>query len=579
MILDLAPGELVGLSPDEKSGPQTYRIDAPNASMTLVPAAGGDMMLAPGEYGVTLEASGPIAAPVLICTDPAGATSTFPLESDAPSQWSSAFTLQHVATNIALRFAGGEGRVSPHRIRLDDRTVPDPPPTFRVALIVAARTVFRRLPTSVRKFALRRRSVLERFLPKPQMQPDGAGRIVLGGADVSDELRARRIDFENRLSVARDGRAPEFVHDGGEFRGTPAAKIVAFYLPQYHTIPENDAWWGRGFTEWTNVAKAAPQFVGHYQPRLPSELGFYDLKNTSVLAQQAALAKAYGISAFCFHYYWFSGKRLLEAPLDAWLADKSIDLPFMLCWANENWTRAWDGHADKVLLAQSHSKSDHIAVFDDMARYLDDARALRIAGAPVLVVYRPAQIPDVRGMVDLWRERAQARGYPGIYLIAANGFFYEEWRRDGFDALCEFPPHGIIGPRVERSLSWLNAHHAGRVFDYKMLAAAQAHRLNEAHLDASSTVFPGVMPGWDNEARRPGAGSIYHGGGPDDYRAWLEGALRFAVRELPVDRRLVFVNAWNEWAEGAHLEPDRRYGRAFLAATARALEGTRVQPG
>jgi lipopolysaccharide biosynthesis protein len=287
--------------------------------------------------------------------------------------------------------------------------------------------------------------------------------------------------------------------------------------------------------------------------------------------RQAELAKAYGVRAFCFHYYWFSGKRLLEAPLDAFLRDRSIDLSFTLCWANENWTRKWDGRDDRVLIAQQHSYDDHVAVFEDMARYLEDDRALRVSGKPMLMVYRPALIPDVRIMVEAWRDRAQRRGWPGLYLVASNGFHYDSWRRDGFDALCEFPPHGVAAPHFERDLAWLNTRHGGRVFDYKLLAASEAKRLTHARLPVGRTVFPGVMPSWDNEARRPGGGSVYHGATPGDYERWLSAAVGFAIRELPTDSRFVFINAWNEWAEGAYLEPDRRYGRAFLAATADAL--------
>jgi lipopolysaccharide biosynthesis protein len=209
-------------------------------------------------------------------------------------------------------------------------------------------------------------------------------------------------------------------------------------------------------------------------------------------------------------------------------------------------------------------------VFDDIARQLEDARALRIGGKPVVMVYRPSIIPAPRLMTEIWRERAHKRGWPGLYLIAANAFGYDAHAEDGFDALAEFPPHGIAADRIEASLAWLNPRHGGAVYDYSKLAERQARRLDGARR-GGATVFPGVMPGWDNEARRPGAGAIYDGAAPQAYAQWLAAAVRYAARELPGDRRIVFLNAWNEWAEGAYLEPDRRFGRAYLAATAQVL--------
>jgi lipopolysaccharide biosynthesis protein len=239
-----------------------------------------------------------------------------------------------------------------------------------------------------------------------------------------------------------------------------------------------------------------------------------------------------------------------------------------LCWANENWTRRWDGDDSQILLRQSHSREDHGRVFDDMARYLEDPRYLRVEERPVVVVYRPAIIDDVRAMTDIWREKARLRGWKDLFLIATNAFNLERAEPLGFDALCQFPPHGFQADRIEHRLDKLNVGFGGTVFDYAAVAEGQIAALRA---QTQAGLLPGVMPGWDNEARRPGAGVIYHGASPPVYEAWLRAAIDQVIRTQPPERRLVFINAWNEWAEGAHLEPDRRFGRAFLAATARAL--------
>lgn len=436
-----------------------------------------------------------------------------------------------------------------------------------------ARALYRAAPRDLRRrlgrFAVR--SEWAQSLRKRAMDADRdeAGNKLEG--DAARELAARRQDFADRFVVASSA-APAISEVGTILAqtGRRAAQVVAFYLPQYHRIPENDAWWGPGFTEWSNVARAIPQFVGHHQPRLPGELGFYDLTTPGVMARQIELAKAYGVSAFCFHYYWFAGRRLLERPLDAFLDDPSLDIRFSLSWANENWTRRWDGTEDELLIAQGHSREDHAAVFADMARYLEDARAIRIDGRPLVTVYRPEIIPKVRTMLEIWREAAQRRGWPGIYIAATDAFLYgeEEAAKAGFDGLVEFPPHGLSPPRIDDSLAWLNPNHRGAVFDYTQVVEEAARRLAKRKRSRGLDHFPGVMPGWDNEARRPGAANVFHGATPQAYGQWLAAACDAAERTLAPGRELVFVNAWNEWAEGAYLEPDRKWGRDYLEQTA-----------
>ena len=204
--------------------------------------------------------------------------------------------------------------------------------------------------------------------------------------------------------------------------------------------PENNRWWGKGVNEWRNVARASPEFEGHYQPRLPGELGFYDLRFTNIIRRQVELARLHGISAFCFHFYWFGGKRLFEMPLQNFLNEKRIDLPFCICWANENWTRRWNGQEQEVLLDQAHSPEDDIAFIHYLKRYFDDRRYLKIDGKPVLTVYRPELLPEAKATVDRWRSEIKRMGFPGIYLVATNAYGFNKSREFGFDACSEFPP-------------------------------------------------------------------------------------------------------------------------------------------
>lgn len=343
-------------------------------------------------------------------------------------------------------------------------------------------------------------------------------------------------------------------------------KAIAFYLPQFHPIPENDRWWGKGFTEWTNVARGRPQFEGHYQPHLPGELGFYDLRLPEVQRRQAELAKAYGLYGFCYHHYWFGGTRLLRQPLEQLLAAPEIVFPFCLCWANENWTRRWDGKDAEILVSQHHSPEDDLAFIQDIEPALRDPRYIKVDGKPLLLVYRPSLLPDARATAARWRAYCRDAGIGELYLVSTHAFDRVSPLDFGFDAATEFAPNNIGATPITDSVRLLNPDFKGAVYDYRYLVEYSQSCLPPADF----TLFRSVTPMWDNVARRSSRGTVFAHSSPSLYREALEHVCRYTDRHLP-ERPIVFINAWNEWAEGAHLEPDQRHGYAYLQATADAL--------
>ncbi len=360
-------------------------------------------------------------------------------------------------------------------------------------------------------------------------------------------------------------------------RAADAVRVIAFLLPQFHRIPENDQWWGEGFTEWTNVRRARPNFTGHQQPHLPGELGWYDLTDPATRAAQAALARAHGIDAFCYYHYWFGGKRLLQAPLDAVLATGEPDFPFCVCWANENWTRRWDGLEHEVLIEQRYGPDDARAFIRDLVPYLTDRRYVRVGGRPLLVIYNPAAIPDLAATVALWRDTARGAGLGELYLAAVSRNAQDDPTPHGFDAAIEFPPIGHSAELVNAKREITNPDFRGAIFDYGNLAADYLLRPRPPFRQ-----FRGVTPMWDNTARRQNDGMIVDGASPEAFGVWLEHALRQTQLRHEGDERLLFINAWNEWAEGNHLEPDATHGRAWLEAVRAARrvehESPRTRP-
>ena len=341
-------------------------------------------------------------------------------------------------------------------------------------------------------------------------------------------------------------------------------RLITFYLPQFHPIPENDAWWGRGFTEWTNVTCAKPLFPGHYHPHLPLE-GFYDLRIKENIVRHVELAQMSGVRGFCFYHYWFNGRRLLEKPVDLFLEDRTIEMPFCLCWANENWTRRWDGEDQDILISQEHSPEDDIEFIKNAERYLRDDRYITVDGKKLLIVYRPGLLPDPPATISRWRSYCSEHDLGEIYLAMVQGFGELDPTKFGFDAAIEFPINEDGQTIINHSVS-LPYEFTGRVYDITEL-----QRITAAKMTPSYQLFRTVIPSWDNTPRKNTRGTIYLNGTPAFYERWLAQAVKQTKLNPTPSKRLMFVNAWNEWGEGNHLELDRRFGYAFLNATARVL--------
>ena len=345
-------------------------------------------------------------------------------------------------------------------------------------------------------------------------------------------------------------------------------RLIAFYLPQFHPIPENDRWWGPGFTDWQNVVKSTPLFEGHYQPHLPGALGFYDLRLDEIRRRQVEMARAHGVYGFCYYYYWFNGRRILETPLNRYIADPNIDFPFCICWANENWSRRWDGGNREVLLVQEHDTESDMQFIREVIPLLKDPRYIRVDGMPLLVLYRADLLKVPAATAAGWREECEKAGLPGVHLCAAQTFDITDPRPYGFDSACEFPPHKHAVGHIAQDQRGLPEDFKGWVCDYEMVA-----RCSVTAPPPDYPLYRGLFPSWDNSARKRSQALIFHNSDPSRYEYWLRGLISYTRQNLVGDQRIIFINAWNEWAEGAHLEPDLRYGSAYLDATKRAMSG------
>lgn len=359
---------------------------------------------------------------------------------------------------------------------------------------------------------------------------------------------------------------------------TSSLKAIAIHLPQFHPIPENDAWWGKGFTEWTNVVKAAPLLNGHYQPHLPSELGFYDLRLEETRIQQAQLAKEHNIYGFCYYHYWFNGKRLLNKPVDEIIASGKPDFPFMLCWANENWTRTWDGLEQNVLLKQDYSAEDDEQHINFLMPIFKDPRYIKIDNKPVFMIYRSDVIPNINATIEIWRKAARINGFDDMYMINVqyNPNTFIDPVTKNFDASMAFQPNWVQSPirlfgtpktkllhklKIKESLFAANYIQHYRTFAEHMMALPPY----------SYKCYPCVTPGWDNTARKKRKAAILLDSTPGEFKKWFSHTVKTFV-PYSKEENLIFINAWNEWAEGNHLEPCQKWGRAYLEAVKEVLQ-------
>ena len=344
-------------------------------------------------------------------------------------------------------------------------------------------------------------------------------------------------------------------------------KLIAFYLPQFHPIPENDIWWGKGFTEWTNVARSTPQYRGHYQPHIPADLGFYDLRLSKIQEQQANLAKEYGIHGFCYYYYWFNGKKLLNTPIDNMLNNKGVNFPFCVCWANENWTRRWDGRDDQILISQNHNYEDDEKFIRELIPIISDPRYIKVEGKPLLIIYRTELLPDPKRTSEIWKKVAKKAGLNGLFLACVESFKGNfDPKNIGFDALIEFPPLMMNFKNISNYVEVSNPSFEGSVFDYNEAIRQSISRKKRDYL-----YWRGLMVSWDNTPRKMEKGVSFVNSSPLRFKEWLKHHLDYTSKNISKDKRFIFINAWNEWGEGCHLEPDKMYGHAYLEATRLSL--------
>lgn len=341
-------------------------------------------------------------------------------------------------------------------------------------------------------------------------------------------------------------------------------RTIAIHLPQFHPIPENDEWWGKGFTEWTNVTKAKPFFKKHYQPQLPTDLGYYDLRLPEARQAQVDLAKQYGIYGFAYYHYWFNGKRLLNQPVDEILKTKKPDFPFLLFWANESWSRRWWGEEKEVLIKQTYSEQDDINHASWLCENVfTDERYIKIEGKPVFIIYRPHDLPDSARTVEIFKETALKKGLPEPYMINNSSNLKHFDHRINFEpqfaSLAHAMNDGKALGKLKRNIKLGVVSNELKIYDYKEVKEIFALRIPDYNF------LPCVFVGYDNTARRGKRGVIIHNQNVQDFKASLYRAKKL-VQDYPAEEKIVFINAWNEWAEGNHLEPCIKYGHSFLEA-------------
>ncbi len=352
----------------------------------------------------------------------------------------------------------------------------------------------------------------------------------------------------------------------------PTARLIAFYLPQFHPIPENDEWWGRGFTEWTNVVKAKPLFPGHYQPHIPADFGFYDLRLPETRAAQAEMAAQYGIEGFCYWHYWFAGKRLLERPFSQVLNSGEPKFPFCLAWANQSWTGIWHGQPNRVLIEQTYpGEKDYVDHFYAVVEAFCDPRYICVEGKPLFVVYMPSLLPNPIAFTNVWNNLAVKEGLKGIFFV---GIADAPWPANyvGFDGYTyhlpgtyvNILPKSTLDRAVKRLTGYgLDSYLRSYLKIPKIIRYSAIIKHAFGAFTFSENQYPSLLPNWDNTPRSGLYGLVIHQSSPELFRIHLRQAIQIVQQRDP-EHRLVFIKSWNEWAEGNYLEPDLRYGYGYL---------------
>ena len=394
-----------------------------------------------------------------------------------------------------------------------------------------------------------------------------------------NDSNSLKADYVNWLFSRNNQKSEEFVDITEDYIETNAMipKVISFYLPQYYETPYNNEHFGKGFTEWNNVTKAIPQYTGHNQPQLPIDLGFYNLKNVDTMYRQIELAKKYGIYGFCFYYYWFSGETLLEKPILNFLNDKNLDFPFCLMWTNETWTSVWgDGNHKKVIKQQELLDNDDEKFVNDFLKYIKDERYIKIGGKPLLIIYQTQKFERERfkQFLNNLRTKIKDLGYEGIYLLTTNAGDAEVSVKEFLvEGIIEFSHQSLPIQKYEKDLGncFINKDFQGKILDIEEALKNNAHIVQNTY-----KTFRCVYPGWDNTARKAYKSGCYvFDMTPKTFKKWFSDVVNWTKNNHTTDEQLVFVNAWNEWAEGAHLEPDRKYGYGYLQAIKDVLEETK----
>ncbi len=382
-------------------------------------------------------------------------------------------------------------------------------------------------------------------------------------------------------------------------------RLIAFYLPQFHPTAENDQWWGKGFTEWTNVTKAKPLFPGHQQPHLPADLGFYDLRLPEVRAAQAELGKKAGIEGFCYWHYWFAGRRVLERPFNEVVASGQPDYPFCAAWANHSWSSHWQGAENRMLIEQTYPGRDDIERhFHTLLPAFSDRRYIRVRNRPMFTIFRPKDLPQPEAFIEQWQELARENGLEGIHFVA-HLFDNESefpWRKQGYSGavmtnelkLMRRRLWDLVAERIRvarqtsasgKTRAWTDVvETAGRLVGHRMMQRlfgwpGGVHYYRDAVLFFKSEqglaqgCYPSVVPGWDNTPRAGKKGIVLQGSTPELFAEHARDILA-SVKDRPAEDRIVFVKSWNEWAEGNYLEPNRKFGHAYIEALRAAVDAT-----